>query len=79
MDPLVSDPNANGTRPAATALPEPLDDPPDQRVRSHGFRPGPNSEAAGKRYPPPPASSTIDSFPINSAPAFSSLSSAVAS
>jgi hypothetical protein len=30
MEPDVSDPSANGTRPAATAMAGPLDDPPDQ-------------------------------------------------
>ncbi len=45
MDPEVSEPIANGTRPAATALPEPLDEPPDQQDRSQGFSPGPKSEA----------------------------------
>ena len=49
MDPDVSEPSANGTKPAATALPDPLEEPPDQRVRSQGFNPGPNIDAAGKR------------------------------
>ena len=49
MEPEVSEPMANGTRPAATALPEPLDDPPDQRVRSQGLSPGPDSDAVAKR------------------------------
>ena len=30
IEPDVSEPIANGTRPAATAAPEPLDEPPDQ-------------------------------------------------
>src|ERR1700689_5505787 len=78
MDPDVSDPSAKGTRPAATALPEPLDDPPDQQERPHGFRPGPNKDAAAVRYPPPPASSTIASFPISTDPVLSSFCSTVA-
>ena len=45
----VSDPSANVTSPEATAMPEPLDEPPDQRVRSHGFNPGPVAEADAKR------------------------------
>ena len=49
IEPEVSDPSANGTRPAATALADPLEDPPDQRVRSHGFSPGPNSDALAMR------------------------------
>ena len=49
MEPEVSEPMAKGTRPAATAAADPLEDPPDQRVRSQGLRPGPVSEAEGKR------------------------------
>ncbi len=45
LEPHVSDPMAKGTRPAATALPGPLEEPPDQRVRSHGLSPGPVSDA----------------------------------
>jgi hypothetical protein len=45
IDPEVSEPMAKGTSPAATAIPDPLEDPPDQRVRSHGFSPGPVSDA----------------------------------
>jgi hypothetical protein len=45
IDPDVSEPKAYVTNPAATAIPDPLDDPPDQRVGSHGFSPGPVSEA----------------------------------
>src|SRR5712691_4910847 len=41
IDPDVSEPIANGTRPAPTAEPDPLEDPPDQRSVFHGFRPGP--------------------------------------
>src|ERR1700733_13263863 len=78
MAPDVSEPSANGTNPAATALPEPLDDPPDQHEGSHGFRPGPNKEAAAVRYPPPPASSTMASFPISTEPVLSSFCSTVA-
>ena len=49
IDPHVSVPSANGTMPAATAAPEPDDEPPVQRVRSHGLRPGPVTDAAGQR------------------------------
>jgi hypothetical protein len=49
MDPEVSDPSAKVTRPAATAMAEPLEDPPDQRVRSHGFKPGPVRDALAYR------------------------------
>ena len=37
MEPHVSDPIANGTSPAATAAPEPLDDPPVQAFAPHGL------------------------------------------
>ena len=56
----------------------PLEDPPDQHARSHGLSPGPNSEAAAVRYPPPPANSTIESFPSKTEPALSSFLSTVA-
>ena len=46
MDPDVSDPSANVTSPAAVATPGPLDEPPAQRVRSHGFMAGPVDDAA---------------------------------
>ena len=49
MDPEVSEPSAKVTRPAATAIADPLDEPPDQRVLSHGFKPGPVSEALAYR------------------------------
>ena len=35
--------------PAATAMAEPLDDPPDQQLGSHGFKPGPVSDALAYR------------------------------
>jgi hypothetical protein len=41
IDPQVSEPMAKGTRPALTAEPDPLEEPPDHRARSHGERPGP--------------------------------------
>ena len=47
IDPHVSVPNAKGTNPAATAAPEPLDDPPVHLEVSHGFNPGPVREAFG--------------------------------
>src|SRR5206468_11703512 len=49
MEPEVSDPSAYGTRPPATAAPEPLDEPPDHRSTFHGLRPGPWSDALGYR------------------------------
>ena len=49
MEPHVSEPMANGTSPAATAEPEPLDDPPLHASRFHGFTPGPVNAALGWR------------------------------
>src|SRR5687768_16943409 len=46
IDPEVSLPMANGTSPAATAAPGPLDEPPDQYSRFHGVRPGPVNDAS---------------------------------
>src|SRR5258708_32946305 len=79
MEPDVSEPSANGTSPAPTALPEPLDEPPAHLVRSHGLSPGPCRLADGILYPPPPANSTIPSLPISTAPAFASRFNTAAS
>ena len=49
IEPEVSDPSAYATRPPATAAPEPLDEPPDQRSVFQGLRPGPWSDALGYR------------------------------
>ena len=49
IDPQVSEPMANGSSPAATAAPEPLDDPPVHLVVSQGFLGGPVNEAFGWR------------------------------
>ncbi len=38
IDPPVSVPIAPSARPAATATPDPLDEPPVQRSRFHGLR-----------------------------------------
>ena len=40
---------ANGTSPADTAEPEPLDDPPLHAFAFHGLMPGPVNEAFGWR------------------------------
>ena len=40
-EPLVSDPNAKGTWCAATAVPDPPEEPPETRVVSSGFLQGP--------------------------------------
>src|SRR5664280_2576465 len=41
MDPSVSVPTASGTSPAATAAPDPEDDPPALRSRAHGLATSP--------------------------------------
>ena len=45
IDPQVSEPIANGTSPAATAAPDPLDEPPDQRTDPTVSGPGPEKLA----------------------------------
>ena len=42
MEPLVSVPRLSGTSPAATAAPEPPEEPPAIRPRSCGLRTGPS-------------------------------------
>ena len=42
MEPPVSDPSAPNIMPAATAIPDPLLEPPLARDVFHGLRPGPN-------------------------------------
>ena len=73
MEPQVSVPRANPTMPPETATPDPLEEPPLHRPGSQGFFPAPVSEAAAYRYPIPPASSTMASFPRSMAPASSSF------
>ena len=46
IEPDVSEPIAKPTRPAATAIPEPLDEPPLQYFAFHGVRPGPVNDAS---------------------------------
>jgi hypothetical protein len=70
MEPKVSDPMEKGTRPAQTAEPDPLDDPPVQVFGFQGLRGGPVKEAFGCRYPIPAASSIMASFAAKMAPAF---------
>src|SRR2546421_12882946 len=43
MEPPPSEPVASGTMPAAMAAAEPPDDPPGERVVSHGLRVAPNT------------------------------------
>jgi len=66
IEPPVSEPSAPKTMPAASAAPEPLEDPPGMRSRSHGFF------AAGKRWPGnwmPKANSCVINLPSITVPA----------
>ena len=45
IEPQVSVPSAKATSPAATAAPEPDEEPPVQRSVFHGLRPGPLADA----------------------------------
>jgi hypothetical protein len=79
IDPQVSEPIANGTIPAPTAAPDPLEDPPDQRDTSQGVFPGPVKLANAWLYPIPPASSTMASLAARMAPALRRRRTTVAS
>ena len=66
MDPPVSDPRAPTVSPAASAAPEPLEEPPGMWSRSHGLR------AGRKRCPGnwmPNANSWVVSLPSMTMPA----------
>ena len=66
IEPPVSAPSAPAHSPAASAAPEPLDEPPGMWSRLHGLR------AGGKRCPGiwiPHANSCVMSFPIMTHPA----------
>src|SRR3954447_21178984 len=68
-DPVVSDPSANFTRPAATATPAPVLDPPEKWAVSQGFRAG--GKGRSKYSPPLPVPySQVDSLPRQIAPAW---------
>ncbi|MCY1538005.1 hypothetical protein D9M68_735260 [compost metagenome] len=76
-EPPVSEPSAAGARPAATATPEPLDEPPGMRARtrSQGLRGVP---ITGFVPHPPKANSTMCVLPSTTMPASSSRVTAVA-
>src|SRR4029078_11903198 len=74
-EPPVSEPRATGTIPAATAVAEPPDEPPETRVVSHGLRTGPNAEFS---FDEPIANSSQFVLPTTTAPAFASRSITVA-
>ena len=65
-EPPVSVPSAAGAMPAASAAPEPLDEPPGCRSRFHGLRAGGQGRSnAG----PPVANSCSATLPSSTAPA----------
>src|SRR5215831_886969 len=76
IEPPVSEPRLAGTSPAATAAPDPDDEPPVKCAVFHGLRAG----GHGKSNDGPPwANSCVASLPIKIAPAAWSLATAVAS
>ena len=75
IEPPVSVPIAQGAIPAATAAAEPPEDPPGTRVRSHGFRTGPNAQCSVEE---PIANSSWLVLPSSGAPAVSRRSTTVA-
>src|SRR5204863_302798 len=76
IDPPVSDPNASGVMPAATATADPPLEPPGIRSSAHGFLVGPNAEFS---VDDPMANSSQLVFPTMTAPAASRRATAVAS
>src|ERR1051325_4513788 len=66
IEPPVSVPIAPGTKPAATAAPAPLDDPPGRWSGFHGLRAGGHGRS---KLGPPIANSCVDSLPSTIAPA----------
>src|SRR3954470_14208282 len=75
-DPPVSEPSEAGIRPAASAAPEPLDEPPVKCSRFHGLRAGGHGRS---NEGPPCANSCVCSLPSNTAPASASMRVVVAS
>src|SRR5215470_5250769 len=74
IDPPVSEPSAPNASPAATAAPEPLDDPPETCPDFHGLS---TSPWCGLSPNGPSASSVMFSLPSVTAPAAVSRATAV--
>src|SRR5262245_39616004 len=70
IEPPVSEPSAPATRPAATAAPEPLDEPPVKCSRFQGLRAGGHGRSNDG---PPCANSCVCSLPSRTPPASYSL------
>src|SRR5262249_36758764 len=66
IEPPVSEPIAHGARPAATAAPDPLDEPPVKCSRFHGLRAGGQGRS---KDGPPCANSCVAVLPSRIAPA----------
>src|SRR5687767_13163837 len=66
IEPPVSEPMAAGTKPAAVAAPEPLDEPPVKCSRFQGLRAGGHGRS---KHGPPVANSCVDSLPMKTPPA----------
>src|SRR5262245_58850157 len=65
-EPPVSVPIAAGTKPAAVAAPDPLDEPPQKWSRFQGLRGGGHGRS---KDGPPMANSWVPSLPMNTPPA----------
>src|SRR3954462_4945875 len=66
IEPPVSEPSAQGARPADTAAADPPPEPPGTRVGSHGFLLGPKAEFSVEE---PIANSSVFVFPSSCSPA----------
>src|SRR4051812_23648287 len=76
IEPPVSEPSEAGMRRAASAAPEPLDEPPGKCSRFHGLRAGGHGRA---NEGPPCANSCVWGLPPSTAPAATSFAVVVAS
>src|SRR5499425_2502642 len=76
IEPPVSDPVPPSTKPAATAAPGPLEEPPVKCSLDHGVRTGGKGKS---KLGPPIANSWVASLPKLTMPASASLVTAVAS
>ena len=76
IEPLVSEPMAPEQKPAAIAVPEPLDEPPGCRSGIHGLRAGGNGWSG---VAAPVANSCVASLPMMTAPAARSRATVSAS
>src|SRR5215470_17774260 len=76
IEPPVSEPRLAGTNPAATAAPDPDDEPPVKCAVFHGLRAGGHGKSNDG---PPSANSCVDVLPISTVPASASFTAQVAS